>query len=134
MNTDKHRTELNGVTETIIGCAYTVLNTLGCGFLEKVYENALVLEMRRAGLNVRQQVPFDVRYRGELVGQYVADLLVEDSVLVELKAVKGAGRCPSGPMPQLPESVRAQAVSAAELRQAQTGHQAYSQLNPCLSV
>jgi len=76
------------VTEKIIGCAYTVANTLGSGFLEKVYENALTHEMRKADLSIQQQFNVDVFYDGVRVGDYVADLLVENEVLVELKAVK----------------------------------------------
>jgi len=77
------------ITEKIIGCAYTVANTLGSGFLEKVYENALSHELRKAGLAVQQQTGIAVNYDGVIVGDYVADLLVENEVLVELKAVKG---------------------------------------------
>ena len=77
------------VTEKIIGCAYTVANTLGSGFLEKVYENAMAHELRKAGLVVQQQAGIAVNYDGVIVGDYVADLLVENVVLVELKAVKG---------------------------------------------
>ena len=80
--------KLNPITEKIIGCAYTVSNTLGVGFLEKVYENALAHELRKAGLRVAQQHPIQVRYDGEVVGEYVADFLVERVVLVELKAVR----------------------------------------------
>jgi GxxExxY protein len=86
MNTDKDR--LNGITQQIIGCAFRVINTLGCGFLEKVYENALAYELRKAGLSVQQQYPIAVKYNGVVVGDYVADLVVEGTVLVELKAVK----------------------------------------------
>jgi len=86
MNADKHR--LNQITEQIIGCAYTVGNQLGCGFLEKVYENALAHELRKAGLKVVQQQSIDVRYDGVVVGDYIADLLVAECVVVELKAVK----------------------------------------------
>ena len=86
MNTDEHR--LNLVTEAVIGSAYRVANTLGCGFLERVYENALSLEMKSAGLSVKQQSPVRVHYRDQIVGEYIADLLVEECVLVELKAVK----------------------------------------------
>jgi len=82
MNTDK----INDITERIIGCAFAVSNTLGCGFLEKVYENALALELRSAGVVVEQQSPMAVRYREQLVGEFAADLLVERRVLVELKA------------------------------------------------
>ena len=77
------------VTEKIIGGAYTVANTLGSGFLEKVYENSLAHELRKAGLAVQQQAGIAVNYDGVIVGDYVADLLVENKVLVELKATKG---------------------------------------------
>jgi len=86
MNTDAHR--LNPLTEKIIGCAYRVGNILGCGFLEKVYENALVIELEKAGLLVEQQYPITILYDGEIVGEYVADLLVEKQILVETKAVR----------------------------------------------
>ncbi|MBC7227874.1 MAG: GxxExxY protein [Thermoflexales bacterium] len=80
--------EVNRITETIIGCAYRVHQTLGHGFLEKVYENALRIELEEAGLNVQQQVPIQVWYRGRPVGEYFADLLVEGQVIVEIKAVR----------------------------------------------
>src|SRR5689334_8350615 len=87
MNTDEHR--YNAVTERIIGCAHRVSNGLGCGFLEKVYENALAHELRKSGLSVAQQVRFVVMYDGAEVGEYIADIVVEGLVLIELKAVKG---------------------------------------------
>jgi GxxExxY protein len=80
--------ELNGLSGQVIGCAFTVLNALGAGFLEKVYENALALEMRAAGLKVVQQFGMKVQYRGVVVGEYFADLIVEDALLVEVKAAK----------------------------------------------
>jgi len=80
--------ELEHITEKIIGCAYTVANALGSGFLEKVYENALVHEIRKAGLTVNQQHPIPVMYDSVMVGDYVADLIVADEVLVELKTTK----------------------------------------------
>ncbi len=76
------------ITEKIIGCAYTVANTLGAGFLEKVYENALAHELRKDGLETEQQFPVIVRYDGIVAGDFIADLLVEKEILVELKAVK----------------------------------------------
>ncbi len=82
------RTRLNALSETIIGRAFTVLNTLGAGFLEKVYENALALELREAGFAVAQQCGATVRYKDTVVGEYFVDLLVNDAVLVELKTVK----------------------------------------------
>lgn len=76
------------ITEIIIGAAYKVANTLGAGFLEKVYENALAIELKKSGLSVKQQYSLPVYYEDELVGNYFADLFVEDSVIVELKAVR----------------------------------------------
>jgi len=86
MNIDKNRWD--EITEKIIGCAYRLANTLGCGFLEKVYENALAHELRKAGLRVQQQASVQVHYDDVVVGDYVADLIVEGNVLVELKATK----------------------------------------------
>jgi GxxExxY protein len=86
MNADD--TVVNRLSESIIGCAFTVANTLGSGFLEKVYENALAHELRKAGPVVAQQRGIIVRYDGVIVGEYAVDLLVEDAVLVELKAIK----------------------------------------------
>ena len=80
--------EVNEITEKIIGCLYQVSNSLGCGFLEKVYENASGIAIVKAGLRVQQQFPIQVRYEGVVVGDYFADLLVEELVLVELKTVK----------------------------------------------
>jgi len=79
--------DVNEITRQIIGCAFDVSNSLGCGFVEKVYENALVHLIRKAGLKVAQQYPIKVTFDGILVGEFVADLLVEEQVLVELKAV-----------------------------------------------
>lgn len=86
MNADERR--LNEITEKVIGCAYTVANTLGAGFLEKVYQRALRLELQAAGLNIEFEKSIPVLYRGEVVGDYVADLLVEGLVILELKTVK----------------------------------------------
>jgi|ERR1700730_1138029 len=76
------------VTERIIGCAMKVSNTLGVGFLEKVYENALMVELARAGLAVEQQKPIKVSYEGVLVGDFSADIIVNGSVILELKTAK----------------------------------------------
>ena len=76
------------MTRRIIGCAFTVSNILGAGFLEKVYENALAHEMREHGLTVLQQRGITIRYKGVLIGEYAAGFLVEDHVIVELKAVR----------------------------------------------
>ena len=74
------------LTQTIIGCAYTVHNKLGPGFLEKVYENALRIELEKQGFRVKQQEPISVVYDGQVVGEYYADLWVDERVVVELKA------------------------------------------------
>jgi len=79
--------DINDLTYEINGAVYEVNKVLGSGFLEKVYENALVSELRRRGFNVENQVPIKVEYKGEIVGQYFADIFVEKIVLIELKTV-----------------------------------------------
>jgi GxxExxY protein len=86
METGEDRVNL--LSKRIIGCALTVLHALGTGFLEKVYENALLHELRKAGIAVSQQHRMVVRYDGVVVGDYTVDLLVEHVVLVELKVAK----------------------------------------------
>jgi GxxExxY protein len=87
MNTDE--AGWNAITERVIGCAYKVAGKMGCGFLEKCYENALAHEMKKSGLAFQQQVRLDVWYDDEvIVGEYVADFIVEGSILVELKAIQ----------------------------------------------
>ena len=76
----------DALTQIIIGCAYKVHNALGSGFLEKVYENALRIELEKLGLRVKQQEPINVTYEGQVVGEYYADLWVDESVVIELKA------------------------------------------------
>ena len=80
--------KVNAITQRVIGCAFRVGNVLGYGFLEKVYENALAHELRKAGFDVQQQVPIPVYYDGVLVGDFVGDLLVDGTVLVELKSIR----------------------------------------------
>ena len=78
------------ITEKIIKSFYTVYNKLGYGFLEKVYENALLFELRQEGLQCSKQVPIEVYYEGNIVGNYFADIIVEDKIIIELKAGDGA--------------------------------------------
>jgi GxxExxY protein len=80
--------EHGDITQTIIGCAFKVYNQMGYGFLESVYEKCLAIELERAGLRVAAQTPITVYYEGIDVGHFVADLLVEDFVIVELKSVR----------------------------------------------
>ena len=75
------------LTRIIIGCAFDVLNELGPGFLESVYEKAMAIAVSEAGLRVRTQAPIEVLFRGQVVGEFYADLLIDDKVIVELKAV-----------------------------------------------
>ena len=86
MNADMQEGMHKDTTEAIIGVAYDVSNTLGCGYLEKVYENALCVGLREKGLDVAQQVPVRVSYHGRTVGDYIADMIVQRAVLVEVKA------------------------------------------------
>ena len=88
MNTDVGLVGERNTSRSVIGAAIRVANALGVGFLEKVYENALALELRLAGHQVEQQRCVDVRYRGEIVGVYQVDLLVDSILVVELKAVE----------------------------------------------
>ena len=77
---------INETTERIIGCCYKVHKTLGPGFLEKLYENALMIELEKSGLQVQQQAPISVTYDGRKIGEYFADILVAGKVVCELKA------------------------------------------------
>ena len=76
-------------TEKIIKAYYKVYNTLGHGFLEKVYENAMAIELRKMGFKVNKQKNIKVYYESEEVGDYFADLLIDDLIIVELKAAEG---------------------------------------------
>ena len=88
MTGEELRKKINDTAEKVIGCAYAVSNALGVEFLEKVYENALAHELRKAGLSVEQQHAVIVHYDGVVVGTYDADLMVEGCLLVELKVAK----------------------------------------------
>ena len=78
---------INDVTYQINGAVFEVNRILGSGFLEKVYENALLVELRKRGLRAEAQVPIKVGYKGEIVGDYFADLIVNEQVIIELKTV-----------------------------------------------
>ena len=77
--------EYEQLTEQIIGCAYNVYNKMGFGFLESVYEKCLLIELQKEGLNVESQKPITVLYEGETVGEFIADIVVEDTIILELK-------------------------------------------------
>ena len=76
------------LTEQIIKIYYKVYNTLGYGFLEKIYENAMMIEFRKAGITAASQSPIKVLYEDEIIGEYYADILVDDKVIVEIKATR----------------------------------------------
>jgi GxxExxY protein len=85
---DGNREQLNQISEAVIRAAYEVSNVLGAGFLEKVYRQALREELRRHDIASHEECPLKVRYKGVVVGDYIADLLVQDTLVVELKCVE----------------------------------------------
>ncbi len=85
---ERDATRFSELTERIIGCAFQVSSELGTGFLEKVYENALAHELRKASFTFAQQARLAVRYDGVVVGDYIADLVVEEQILLEIKSVE----------------------------------------------
>jgi len=89
MNTDKGKKyKHQELTSKILSCAFEVHNTLGCGFLEKVYERAMILELQANGLSIETQKPIKITYKGKDVGNYIADIIVENKVIVELKTAE----------------------------------------------
>lgn len=86
MNTDEHQFDL--LTERVLGAVFEVSNTLGAGFLEKVYQRALLRELGFLGIRATAEAPFTISYKGHPVGEYFADILVENVLVVELKCVE----------------------------------------------
>ena len=84
----KHTLLHSETTDLILKAYFNVYNTLGYGFLEKVYENALLIELKNMGLKAQRQVPVKVYYQEKMVGDYYADIIVEDQVIIELKAAE----------------------------------------------
>ncbi len=80
--------DLNDITYKINGATFEVNRELGVGFLEKVYENALLIELADVGLKAESQVPISVKYKGSLIGEYFADIVVESQIILELKAIE----------------------------------------------
>lgn len=80
--------EYSELTENIIGCAYRVYNKMGFGFLESVYEKCMLIELRKTGLNAESQKPITVYYEDQIVGEFVADIIVNNTVIVELKSLR----------------------------------------------
>src|SRR5512139_234701 len=88
MNTDHKEGKYRVLTERIIKVFYKVYNTLGYGFLEKVYVNAIMIELIKAGVDAIEQASIKVLYEGHVVGEYFADILVDNKVIVEIKAAR----------------------------------------------
>ncbi|MEA1937905.1 MAG: GxxExxY protein [Pseudomonadota bacterium] len=88
MNTNEHKYILKEETQTIIGCAMEVLNTMGYGLLEKPYENALVIEFKHKKIPHIQQPGYKVLYKGVQVGKYIPDLIVYDQIIVDIKVIE----------------------------------------------
>ena len=80
--------EYKELTEKVIGCAYKVYNKMGFGYLESVYEKCLIIELKRQGIRVESQKGISVYYDDDLVGEFVADVIIEDTIVIELKSVK----------------------------------------------
>ena len=80
--------EHKNVTETVIGWAYRVYNKMGFGFLERVYQKGLLIELHKAGMDAEAQKPITVYYDDEIVGEFVADIIVNDTIILELKSVR----------------------------------------------
>ncbi|HEY5124767.1 MAG TPA: GxxExxY protein [Ignavibacteria bacterium] len=80
--------EYEDITKKIIGCSYNVYNSLGFGFYENVYENAMIIELQKEGMKVQKEIPIDVFYDNQKVGFFKADLIVNDLIIVELKSVQ----------------------------------------------
>jgi GxxExxY protein len=88
MNTESVKVKEKALTEEIISAFYAAYNKLGYGFLQKVYENAMIIELQNQGIAAVQQAPIKVLYDGKVIGEYYADLLVDGKVIVEIKAAK----------------------------------------------
>jgi GxxExxY protein len=84
-------TDFNELTKQVLGAVFEVSNTLGAGFLEKVYQRALLAELRMRGIRATAEVSFSVTYKGQVVGEYFADIVVEDVLVIELKCVERLG-------------------------------------------
>jgi len=88
MDANENKILYKDLSYKIVGLAMQVYNKLGYGFLEKVYENALMVLFQREGIQAKQQAPIAVYFEGEVVGDYYADILVEDKIILELKSVE----------------------------------------------
>ncbi len=113
---DSDRLQHEAITRSVLGCAFEVINELGAGFVESVYEKALLVALRQKGLGARCQHPVRVMFRGECVGDFCADIFVEGKVIVELKAVKAIAPEHQAQNYQLSERHRDRSRLAYQLR------------------
>ena len=116
MSENKFQGKHSDLTEEILAAFFKVHRTLGYGFSEKVYENALAIELRKAGLQVAQQAEIEVFYDGQSVGTYFADLIVNGVVMLELKAVRQLAEEHESAVAELPQGDAHRSRAAAELR------------------
>jgi GxxExxY protein len=84
----KDKVYYDSLIDDIVSCAYAVHRKLGSGFLEKIYEKAMAIELAKRGLQADSQKPIQVNYDGQVIGEYVTDIVVEDDVIIELKAAR----------------------------------------------
>jgi GxxExxY protein len=123
MNTDKDG-YLDSLTERVLAAVFEVSNTLGAGFLEKVYERALLRELTIRGIRAAAQTSLAVTYKGHNVGEYCADILVEDALVIELKCGSSCQR-PHRPMHQLSSGLRPPPVPSGQFSKAQSRMEAH---------
>jgi GxxExxY protein len=109
----------DSLTERVLAAIFEVSNTLGAGFLEKVYERALLRELALGGISAIAQASFAVVYKGQSVGEYFADILVEDVLVVELKCVERLANEHTAQMSQLPASLGPNRLSFGEFPKAE---------------
>jgi GxxExxY protein len=88
MDTNKEKILYKDLSYKVVGLAMEVHNKLGYGFLEKVYEKAMMVLLRREGIHATQQAPITVHFEGEVIGDYYADILVEDKIILEFKVIE----------------------------------------------
>ena len=113
------------ITKDIVGAAMTVLNALKPGLDEKLYENALVIELRSRGHTIQQQLEFPVHYRGELIGRLIPDLIVDEKVIADPKVVTDFNDAHGRADARLLEHHQSAGGVAPELQRIQTGLEAY---------